>query len=86
MIVVGSRSDHHVGIPFTYLPDHLEPDIKTRNQFTIVIVEHIVSDTESLPRFLRFGEPSFSEHAAAFRLVTGITIGDRHKLYGVPQL
>src|ERR1041384_3357986 len=86
VIIVGSRGQHDIGIPLTYFSDDLQSYIETRYQLAVVIIEHIVSNAESLTRFLCFGIPALRKLAATFRLVTGIAVSNCYKLHSIAEL
>src|SRR5690606_41364983 len=75
VVIVGPRCDHYVGIPFADPANDLQPDVQSRQQGAIMIVEYLVRYSEALSGLLRFGHTTFSKNAAVLRLMDGVTVG-----------
>jgi hypothetical protein len=81
VVVVGPRREHDIRVPLTYAPDDLLADVERGQKLAIVVIEHFVGDAETPAGFLSFGAAAFGERAAAFDLVAGVAVGDRHKFH-----
>ena len=85
MIVIGPRRENHVGVPLANPPDHLQPDIEAGQQFSVVIVENLVGDSQAPPGLLGLQTPALGQRPSTFRLMPCVTVGHRDELDCVSQ-
>src|SRR5690606_31496022 len=81
VIVVRSRSNYDVGIPFANLSNDLQAYVQCGQQRSVVVVQYIILYAKSFSCFLCFGHAPLGENTSTLRLMAGVTVGHGHKLY-----
>src|SRR6266852_8504574 len=81
MIVVGAGPDHNVSLPLPDLADDLLADVESRQETTVMVVEHFVFDADSTCGLLCFGTAAHGERASTQRLMAGVAVGQRNEFH-----
>src|SRR6267143_6849072 len=81
MIVVGTWPDHDVSLPLPDFADDLLADLESRQETTVVVVEHFVFDADSPCGLLCFGTAAHGELASAQGLMARVAVSQRNEFH-----
>ena len=85
MVVVGTRGEDDIRVPFADLADNLFADIEGGEQLAVVVAEHFIFDAEAARGFLGLGSAALGKSGAVDLVVADIAVGNGDELDGMPH-
>jgi len=75
MVIIGPGCDDNVRPPLANFADDLFANLQGRQELTVVIIEHLVFDTDASPSFHCFFTAALGEVLSVLRLMPDVPVG-----------